>query len=462
MDTTSVDLGDQASLPGQGSGTLEGVPTNPRRRLLCLLGRVGWGILLCLGLFILSNEIVEVSRVVTDFCQDYIAAQRILQGRPVYVPLRCFPLHNPAPREYDSHPPFSALLFTPLGFLPEFPAAVLWGFVSLGAYLASGALLLQALGWRSLRGITLFVWGSIFWQVFPRAEGAQNLTQIATFLLVAAWFLERKGKSRWSGWVIGVASLIKLWPMLLLVNASIKRQWGLVLVVSMTVVLGSLLALAILGPVAYIGYLGPAHITEGYWVPNGANVSLVGAVTRLFTGYWEAPLLPVLIRGLSLTQAILVGEGTAVLLLAATTAYFWWCWRRVPGEVTNLLGYGLLVTVLLLAFPVTWWWGILPILLPATTTVLALRQMPRPPRWWFALLAVSLLPLAVPQAWVIAFPEWLLDQHGVGLAGLGAVLFGVPTYALLAFAIAQALLLWWTTAPARVEGSAKQGRWSGT
>ena len=179
-----------------------------------LLGTTGWATLLVLGLLVLIWQVVLTSQSHSDFCQDYIASLRLLQGQPPYQPLHLWPGYRACtmPIDYDIHPPFLMLFFAPLALLPKVPAFLIWGFLSLAAYLASGLLLLRALGWYSLRGVALFVAGSVLWEPLIEAEGIQNLGQVLLLLLVVAWLLERRGRAGWAGGMLGLATLMKLWP----------------------------------------------------------------------------------------------------------------------------------------------------------------------------------------------------------------------------------------------------------
>jgi hypothetical protein len=417
-----------------------------------LLGRVGWGVLLALGLFILVNQVFEVSRGLSDFCQDYVAAQRLTQGVPVYLPLHCWKnsgiIYWPAPFEYDAHPPPSILFIWPLSLLSMVQAATLWGLLSLAAYLASGILLLHALGWRSLRSLALFILGSALWQPFTYAEAQQNSAQVLLLLLVGAWLLERRGRVGWAGALIGLAGLLKVWPAVLLVLAVLQRQWRLFWSGAATLLGGTLLTMLILGPGAYAAYLGPVRDTELYWIPTEGNVSLVSAVVRPFTGYRDPPLfLPPVMRSLSLSQAALLGQALGGLLLLTALIFLWRCWQRAQHEAVATLSLGLLVTVLLLAFPLTWLWGLMLLLLPLTTMLLALRQVDRPPGWWFLLLGVSLLSLIEPGL-VFFIPQRLLQSQTPGVAQLGTLLYALPTAGLLLFAGVQGWLLWRASAAA--------------
>jgi hypothetical protein len=420
----------------------------PRKRLLWLLGRVGWGVLLLLGVFLLGNEVILVSQQRTDFCQDYLAAQRLTQGIAVYLPMHCWTGFIPSPFQYDAHPPFSILLIWPLSVLPQVPAAMLWGLGSLAGYLLSGLFLLRALGWRSLRSLTLFVLGSVFWEALTIGIGEQNFGQLLTFLLVAGWLLERRGRSGWAGVLIGLAGLLKVWPVGLLALALLQGKRRLAWSGAATLLAGTLASLAVLGPGTYADYLGPVRAAEIFWIPNGASVSLVSAIMRLFTGYPDTELpLPALLHGLSLEEAALLAEAVAGLVLVGTLVFLWRCWRRRQSETVSALSLGIAVTVLMLVFPLVWFWEIIPLILPGATTVLGLRQVSRPPRWWFVLIALGLLPLLIHRSWMIDLAAWLLHQQTPGLAGLGAFSYGLPTYGLLLFAGMQAWLLWRASAP---------------
>jgi hypothetical protein len=448
MDTTSVDLGGQAeqnAQPAPASRARSAAPiTSPvRPRLLWLLGRVGWSALLTLGLIFVVAQVFVVSQGPTDFCTDYTSAERVLAGLQPYIPLHCsagaasFPsgLH-----EYDTHPPSSVLLLLPFALLSLGQATLIWGFGALAAYLVSGALLLKEMGWFSLRGWALFVGGSILWLPFLFSETFLNFEQLLTLLIIVAWLLARRKRDAWSGWVLGMAGLLKLWPAALLLLPLVQRRWRAALVGAVTLACGTLLALPVVGPAAYAAYLGPVRLNETRAAPSDANVSLVGMVARLFTG--TPGSLPPLLPGLDVTEALLLAEGLAALFLAGVVVLIWRSHRRGRSEAVELLSQGLLVTALLLAFPITWYWMLITLLVPCATTLLALGQLPRPPRWWFALLLGGLVPAAGPGWAMIRLPVWLQGLHIASPANWQLLVLAVPTVGLLCFAGAQAWLLW--------------------
>jgi hypothetical protein len=427
-------------------------PTRPPgNRLFWLLRTFGWLLLLGFSLGVMVQLTAMSGQKSNDFCQDYIAAVRVLQGIPPYLPLRDWPDFHTCvvPLNYDSHPPFSVLVVLPLGLLPKTAASVIWAFLSVALYLASGVLLLKILGWWSLRGAALFAMCSIFWPPVGGSTEAQNFAQLLTFLLAAAWFLERKGKRGWAGAVLGLAALVKIWPLALFLNAVLQRRWRAVLAGGLTILAGTLVTLVLLGSSAYAAYLGPVRLEETPEVPHEVNVSLVGALARPWAGFSNPPaiIFPRLLSGLSVSQAVLLGEGVAALLILGTLALVVWGLRRAQGEAMETLCQGLLVTVLLLGFPITWNWGLITLLLPLATTVLALRSLPRPPRWWCVMLGCGLV--------LLVNPEWLpfLVAHQNPIAG--NIIFSLPTLGLLLFALAQAQLLFWAARPRSVQAIEK-------
>ncbi len=416
----------------------------PSSRVRHVLGTTAWGILLALGLLAMLQITLIFNQQTSDFCQDYLGAQRILQGVSIYLPLHCFKGIIPIPvaLEHDSHPPSAELLFLPFGFLSLARATLIWSFCCLAAYLATGFLLLKALGWRLLRGMALFVLLSLFWQPFLFAQSLLNFGQLLTLLLTAAWWLERKRRVRWAGGLLGLAALLKLWPAALILLAVLGRRWKFSRVALLTFAGGTLLAVGVLGLGAYNAYLGPVRVNEQYYVPNGGNVSLVAAVARPLVGYQAAAFpLPALAPEITLTEALLIGEVIAGMFFAGILLLITWvCWQR-PGELVEQVSQSLLITTILLVFPLTWQWNIITLLLSGTILILVLRAAPRQPRWWFLLMGGGLLLFLEP-GWILILPGWLIQQSAPGLAGLGILLFGLPTYGLLLFAGGQAWLLW--------------------
>lgn len=425
----------------RASGRNEPPRRSPRSRLLWFTRTVFWWSLLALGLTLLIQQVGRVSQVPTDFCQDYQAAHWFLQGAPVYQPIHCWSLASnaPAPLEYDAHPPSSLAFFLPFGLLTRTSAELIWGALSLAAYLLSGWLLLREIGWHGLPGMAIFIAGSVLWTPLTGAEQGQNLAQALTLLIVLAWLLERKGRAYSAGWLLGLGGALKLWPAALLPGAVARGRWREALTGCIILLASNALALLLVGPAAYSAYLGPIQDNERYSIPNVGDISLVGLIARPLTGDHVA--VPPLGPGIALKPAVLIGEAVAALCYLGVLTFIWRCNRRAQDEAVDLLSQSSLITLTLLVFPLTWHWGLISLLIPGAMLVLALRTLPRPPRWWFALLALGLLPVLVPFV-SVRLVQWLIEQPpGPLLLWLEHLIASLPAIGLLLLTAAQLLLL---------------------
>jgi Glycosyltransferase family 87 len=102
------------------------------------------------------------------------------------------------------HPPFEALLFVPLTFLPYFPAYLLWDAASLA--LLSVALQLLRRYVPLLRNVSLALWvlcGVAFFPIFVCLLQGQDML-LFFFLLAAAYVYLRKGADFLAGCCLGM------------------------------------------------------------------------------------------------------------------------------------------------------------------------------------------------------------------------------------------------------------------
>jgi hypothetical protein len=435
--------------PSEASATLSALIRalrRPRAKHSRLARGIWWGVL-ALGLLLLVTQEWLASQQPNDFCQDYQAVQHLLQGRSAYAAVHCWvgvgTSNVPITSEYDPHPPASVLLALPFGLFPHPSATLLWGCFCLAAYLAAGWFLLGEVGWRSLPGVALFALGSALWPPLRLSLSLQNFAEVTLLLLVGSWLLERRGKHRWAGVLLGLAALLKLWPVALLLGAIIYRRWAIVRSALLILVSGALLTVLILGPRAIANYLGPVQANEHAWVPGRENLSIVGAVARPLTGYNDHTyVVPQLLTGVSLSSAVLLGEIVAGVILLATLFFLWRCRQRDTSAAGELLAQSVLIPLLLLIFPVTWYWSLTVLLLPAALLLLALRQLKSPPTWWWLSLHITLLfPLGA--AWLsLWLANGLLEQPQNAFTGWVTLLYDVPTAALLMLGGLQAWLMW--------------------
>jgi hypothetical protein len=154
-------------------------------------------------------------------------------------------------RGVHNYLPFFTIFMLPWGFLPLRVAAVAFVLLSLAlfalaAYLTE--LLLHGSAGRTPRPAFLAAIGLALPYVYACAV-VGNLGLLLAFLVVATWFLVERGREWQAGVTLGLATVVKLLPGLLLLFFLLQRRWRVAAgAVATIVVLGLGLPLASLSP----------------------------------------------------------------------------------------------------------------------------------------------------------------------------------------------------------------------
>ena len=200
-----------------------------------------------------------------DFFQDWTSARNVLAGRPAYLPLSAAvelyrPIIEKGPRPvptlpWNAHPPVSVLVVLPLGLLGYPDAGIMWNIVGLTALRASLVVIFRELripvaAWSVLPlaalGLTCSPLRNQVWL------GQWN-TQLL-LLLTLAWVADRRGHGLSSGFWVGTAVALKVFPIFFLLYFFIRRRWTAVFASCASVVVWTAAAVAIMGPEPYRDY----------------------------------------------------------------------------------------------------------------------------------------------------------------------------------------------------------------
>jgi uncharacterized membrane protein len=160
----------------------------------------------------------------------------------------------------------------------------------------------------------------LVWEPFANNMALGQISTVLAFLIIAGFLLlERTDRQITSGLVFGLATLIKLFPGLILLYLFLRRRWRCATVMSLTVASGLLLTFVIVGAndnLYYIRYLLPEHVRLFGAFPF--NISLESAVRTIFdrTGYsipavmapWAVQGVTFLINGLLVLIVCLLGR----------------------------------------------------------------------------------------------------------------------------------------------------------
>ena len=337
-----------------------------------------------------------------DLQQDYIAAQRMRHNDDLYRPFTAQEIASLGVREElgvgmreNAHPPPAVALFLPLTWLPYPIVTFGWTLASVGLLWLVTIRLIQALAlpvdglWRWL-GLCLLVSWYPVWQHLH--VGQWTIPLFA--LIVAAWLCLRTGRDGWAGVLIGLAILLKIYPVLLLGYPLLARRWRAILAAG-AVCLVVVLLQTLIYPEHWPRYLsyGAPH-NAAVWVPNSRNASLISLGYRLFTGSNEVrPALP-----LPWAEPLMRGLVSAAVL--GSFAWLVWRLRRQPdldGAVS------LAICLMVLLSPISWDHAFIFLLLPLGYVWQQTRAHSGPWRRAPAVLAATALLLSlVPMELIFA------------------------------------------------------------
>jgi hypothetical protein len=354
--------------------------------------------------------------LVPDLFQDWASARNRLDGRPIYTPHAVtVPLYfgyQRDPRdlgfiEYNAHPPASVLTLLPLAPLDFRPAFLLWNTLSLAGLAWSL--------WRVARNLDMPI---AIWTVFPVVTllvvcspfrlqmyyGQFNL--LLLWLFIAAWDAARRSKDRRAGILLGIATVLKLFPGWLLVCFALRSRWRIVAWGALSFAVMIALSEVCLGFGVHGQYFGDVLPVTSRYRQHWLNLSAAGLWYKLFDParpsyeiiaypLLDSPLLAVIAS--AITTAVILG------LLA-----YLFTRPRYQSDEDGSFALGL-VTMLIVS-PITWDHYFLLLLLP-----LALVWQRLPPlefwRWTFAgvLLVLWLKPKLVMEHFLILLDAQFQD-----------------------------------------------------
>ena len=207
----------------------------------------------------------------------------VLHGTPLYQLRFAFGLRF-------TYPPFAALLFAPLHWLPVTAGQVLVSAATVVALPVTSYLVLRLPPWSARLGrdraaeLALAFSAAAIWLEPERTNlkyGQVNVVLTVMVLADLAW-IERSRNSRFGGVGIGIAAGIKLTPALFAVYLLATRRYRAAATAAGTFAGTVAVAFALVpGDAARywdLSFLDPAHVGR---IQNVANQSLLGALARV-------------------------------------------------------------------------------------------------------------------------------------------------------------------------------------
>jgi len=332
-----------------------------------------------------------------DLQQDYIAAQRIRHGLDIYEPFTNEELVGLIGKEpnvllsYNAHPPLVSVLFVPLTLFPFKWAALFWTvgcvvilWLTVNMILTELKLKIERF-WRYLLQLSILNWYPVLAHL--------NLGQLGIplfFLSVAAWICLRRGQETFAGFLLAFATLIKIYPVVLLFYAVIRYRLNI-----LKSAVFSLFFLVIMQTVInsnswpnYMLRIVPTAIAQ--YQDSWYNCSLSSASIRLFKGTEISyPLV-------NFPQAEFPVRFLLYAITFASLALVF-LHRRNIFDLTG--EYCLLIVTMLLLSPLTWDHAFVFLLLPMGYLWQQVRFYNG---GWTRWLVTALISLAV----ALSIPHW--------------------------------------------------------
>jgi alpha-1,2-mannosyltransferase len=292
-----------------------------------------------------------------------------------------------------TYPPFAAMVFSPLHFVPFGVLAFLWQVALVVALYATARLSQKFIGGGSAR--TAMLWTAA--AIWMEAPGSNLLSgQIGIFLMLA--MLYAAYSSRWwvSGLLIGVSAGIKLAPAITGFYFLGVRRWG-----------AALFSAVVFFATVGLSYLILPEDTRRYFPHQMNEATKTLPVGSAWNQSWEG--------GLSRIVGHKVGFSPLLFgVIAATAVLAFLAFRALGGE-RDRLGSLLVVQIFgLLAAPVSWihhWAWVVPLMIWLFYGPWRDRPGARVLGWgWVALMVLnvpSFLAFAQPNIWQISRPWYL-------------------------------------------------------
>jgi len=224
-----------------------------------------------------------------DYLCFWLYGQTLAHHLDPYGPhsLRALPLPQPVDAEFSRdvlsvgipYPPWSLVLFRPLGFFSDpHQGAMLWCAVEFAALLAAVVVISR---WRSLTWNGAAAVAALVFLLPPSFATAGYAQTIPLTLLFLALYMVRIDKLDGGIW-LAAAAVVKPFVLLVLLVPLLRRSWGQLAAAIGTLVIMTAIGLAIAGPTAFVDYVRESPIvrTPGSVLTESNNVPVVAYFLR--------------------------------------------------------------------------------------------------------------------------------------------------------------------------------------
>jgi len=300
----------------------------------------------------------------TDFQGDYLAAKNLRIGSPIYFAPSTLVVDEEIVivGVINAHPPIDAMLFYPLSFFPFKVSFIMWNVISLFMYII--LIVMMSKHFKLQRIEYLPVFSILFlWYPFISNVALGQLSILLSFLIVWGFILIINGKESKGAICLGFATLIKIFPGVLIFYFLLVRKWLAAVVMSATIIAGSILTWFVVGTediLAFVARVTPENSMK--WVAFPMNSSLAGFLLPLVSettaeggSIWGVPFIDLGAMGKMLAMFAPFLMLLMILVLLGKKL-------GTNGDSESL--FVVLLLSMLLVSPLMWWHMVIVTILP--------------------------------------------------------------------------------------------------
>ena len=321
-------------------------------------------VLLLIGAAIWIKFIWGFSSQPSDFPQDYLAAKNLRIGSPIYFA----PSTLVVDEEIvivgieNAHPPFDAILFYPLSFFSPNVSFIMWNIINVFLYIGLILIIFKYLKNKNIDYLPAF--SILFlWYPFISNVALGQLSILISILIIWGFILIESGKESKGAICFGFATLIKIFPGVLIFYFLLVRKWLAAVVMSATIIAGSILTWFVVGTedvLTFVARVTPENSMK--WVAFPMNSSLAGFLLPLVSettaeggSIWGVPFIDLGAMGktFAMFSPFLMLVMILVLLGKKMTT---------NGDSESL--FVVLLLSMLLVSPLMWWHMVIVTILP--------------------------------------------------------------------------------------------------
>ena len=374
----------------------------PSKTLRRTLGTAFFLLIVFFGLLRLRQalESLETGNVYRkDFLQEYLLARATIAGTEPYLPVESLAatfigkLPVPVFPHPTPHPPPTALLGLPVGFLNYKAAATIWLVFELVCLAGTIRVLLACCGKTPSAGVLLLLMLAAITTAPVWTDLIVGQLMLPLLLLFSsAWLALKSGKEYLAGIFLGLALALKLMGLPILIFLALRQRWNALKMIAVTAGTANVLCILLMGPVSVADYYFSVSKTLlPLYRAAPPNFSLWTIGWRLFEGTGSPVLVafraPPLLHAPWLAPAVSLMVPVLMLGCGVIAAL-----RARDGD----LAFGILIGVSILVHPIAWNHYLVLMAIPVVVALIHLSRRGFPGRECIFLLCIGLL-LGLPR-----------------------------------------------------------------